>query len=341
MRYIQSEKSFRQYQPVMPKPKRKGLFAFLKKEKQVNITPVAFHTNIKPSARVNPYRREEKVKRGLSLRIKLFFLLAILLSWLALVIYLPYFHVNKIVYYGLDIIQKEEIENYIKTNYLESWGILPHNSYFLISTGKIDNLLDKKYSLNRLEVRKKFPNTLEVDLEEKMSSVIYDNGEKYFLLDNEGTVLKILGETGVIIQPTFATTTSDSASSTLLAVLNTNIHKPDYLKIKSNFGNYPIIFDTRYLPVTEKQNNILSPKIIASTIAWRDQLEKEGIASTKYFITENPLAGLGGITNKGWTVYWQPDADLNLQIQNLKIVLKSEQVTEYIDLRFGERVYWK
>ena len=341
MRYVQSEKSFRQYQPVMPKPKKKGLFAFLKKEKKVNTTPVAFHTNLKPSPRVNPYRREEKVKKGISLRIKLFFLFAILLSWVALAIYLPYFHINKIVYYGLDIIQKEEIENYIKTNYLESWGVLPHNSYFLASTGKITTLLNQKYSLNRLEVRKKFPDTLEVDLEEKMSSVVYDNGEKYFLLDNEGTVLKILGETGEVTPTTTFSTSTISASSTLLTALDITSHKPDYMRIKNSFGNYPVIFDTRYLSITEKEKNVLLPKIIASTIAWRDLLEKEGIAGVKYFITENPLAGLGAVTNKGLTVYYQPDADLNLQLQNLKTILKSEQPQQYVDLRFGERVYWK
>lgn len=340
MRYIHSEKSFRQYQPVK-KAKPSGLFGFLKRKKKQTLV-----MNNRPapvvSARTNPYRRVEEKKRGLPLSIKLVFLFIILFSWIALVIYLPYFHINKIVYFGLDIIQKEEIENYIKTSYLDDWKIWPHNSYFLSSSGEIAKLLNQKYSLNSVEVRKQFPNTLEVDLEEKISSVIYDNGEKYFLLDAQGSALKYLGETGSQMPTTTITTaTSTTSSSTLLAVNTVTSHKPDYLKIKSSFGNYPIIFDTRYLPVAEKQNNILSQQIITGTIAWRDQLEKEGIGSVKYFITENPLAGLGAVTNKNITIYWQPTSDLNLQIINLKTVLRSEQPKEYVDLRFGERVYWK
>lgn len=339
MRYIHSEKNFRQYQPVK-KFNKSGLFGFLKRKTKNNpvLTP---HTTGEVSPRTNPYRRVEEKKQGLAPAVKILFFLIILLSWLTLIIYLPYFRINKIVYFGLDIIQKEEIENYIKTSYLDNWKIWPHNSYFLSSPGEIVRLLNQKYSLNSVEVRKQFPNTLEIDLKEKISSIIYDNGEKYFLLDAQGSVLKYLGETGAQIPVIVTTVSSTTSSSTLLAMNNTVSHKPDYLKIKNAFGNYPIIFDTRYLPVAEKQNNILSQQIISGTIAWRDLLEKEGMASVKYFITENPLAGLGAVTNKNITVYWQPTNDLNLQIQNLKTILENEQPKEYVDLRFGERVYWK
>lgn len=340
MRYIQSEKSFRRFNP-MPKPKKHGLFSFLKREKKTVLAPAAaMRATEKPSSRVNPYRREEKTKVGLSLQIKLLFLFALILSWVALAIYLPYFRINKIVYYGLDIIQKDEMEKYIKTSYLDSWGILPHSNYFLASKSKITDLLNQKYSLNRLEVRKKFPNTLEIDLEEKMSSVIYDNGQAYYILDSEGTAIKFLEN----ITPPIP---CDSSSTEAMGEVATStpstpdIHTPNYLFMRNQYGNYPVLYDKRCLTVTEKQNNILSPKIIADTIAWRDLLEKEGIASVKYFITENPLAGLGAVTNKGLTVYWQPANDTTAQLTNLKTILKSEQPQQYIDLRFGERVYWK
>ena len=128
------------------------------------------------------------------------------------------------------------MDSYIKINYLDDWKIWPKNNYFLSSAGKIAELLNQKYSLNRVEARKKFPHILEVDLEEKISSVIYDNGEKYFLLDDHGTVLKILGETGSVAPSSTPVTTT--SSSTLLTVLTVAIHKPDYVKIKNNFGNF-------------------------------------------------------------------------------------------------------
>lgn len=312
-RYIPSEKNFRQQRSIKA-PKKPEKF----------------------SSHANPFRRVEE-KRKLPLIIKIFFLLAILLSWITLAIYLPYFRLNKIIYYGLDIIQKDEIENYLKLEYLNSWAILPHNNYFLSSTGEMSKMLNQRYSLEKVEVKKRFPNILVVDLKEKISSAVYDNGEKYFLLDDHGTALKFLGDTGYIM-PT--TTNPNYSTSTNMLATAVN-HKPDHLKIKNNFGNYPIIFDTRFLPVEEKQINILSPKIIAGTILWRDLLEKEGIANVKYFITDNPLSGLGAITNKGITIYWQPDNDLNEQMINLKTILHNEQPGEYVDLRFGERVYWK
>ena len=337
-RYIPSEKNFRQQSTRLPK--KPGLLGFLRKKEKRIIYTESENSADKTSLHTNPFRRVEE-KRRLPILIKIIFLLIILLSWITLAIYLPYFRINKIVYYGLDIIQKDEIENYLRLEYLDSWSLLPHDNYFLASTGEMTRMLNQKYSLERVELRKKFPNILEVDLKEKISSAVYDNGEKYFLLDDHGTALKYLGDTGFKIPVIIATTTTSNASSTVSSVLTAINHKPDYLKIKNSFGNYPIIFDTRFLSVEEKQINILSPKIIAGTILWRDLIEKEGIGSVKYFITDNPLAGLGAVTNKGITIYWQPENDLNSQLLNLKTVLQNEQPGEYVDLRYGERVYWK
>jgi len=325
MRYISSEKNFRQYQPS--KSRWQAFLKSFKKKKTIyNPTPKPGQ----PNARINPFKRPERPQRKLfSLKVKLFLLLMLILSWVALAIYLPYFHINQITYYGLRVIKKEEIDSYIKDNYLNNWKIIPLNNFFLARTAKIQELLSQKYALNQLSVTKKFPHTLEVDLEEKMSSVIYDNGEEYFLLDSEGSALKFLKETG------------EQMPTSTLSASTTFDHKPDYIRMKNEFGDYPVIYDARFIPVEEKQNNILAKKIIAMMIEWRNMVEKEGIATIKYFTTDNPTAGLTAVTNKGFAILWQPDSDLTKQLTNLKTVLRSERPNEYIDLRFGERVYWK
>src|SRR3989344_439023 len=229
-RYIPSEKNFRQQSARMPK-KRGLLVIFKKKEKKIIHTESESLTD-KTLLHTNPFRHIEE-KRRLPVLIKIIFLLIILLSWITLVIYLPYFRLNKIVYYGLDIIQKDEMENYLKLEYLDSWSLLPHDNYFLSSTGEMARMLNQNYSLERVEVRKKFPNTLEVDLKEKISSAVYDNGKKYFLLDDHGTALKYLGETGFKIPIiTIVTTTTDNASGTQANAPTAVNHKLDYLKIK-------------------------------------------------------------------------------------------------------------
>jgi len=272
-------------------------------------------------------------------------LFCLILSWIALAIFLPYFRIQKITYYGLKIIKKEEIENFIKESYLNNWNIIPRSNYFILSTKGLATELNKKYSLNQIIVRKKFPHQLEVDLEEKISSIIYDNGQKYFLLDGEGNVLKFLREVDISSRVSLATSTIFATSSSTLSVstnsTSTIIHKPDFSRMKNEFGDYPIIFDKRLLPIEEKQTNIMSSKIIQATIDWQNLLEKEGIAIVRYFSFENPLAGIIAYTDKNWSVYWQADTDLLSQLKSLKTVLKNEKPKEYIDVRFGERVYWK
>ncbi|MBU0545664.1 hypothetical protein KKA13_00205, partial [Patescibacteria group bacterium] len=61
----------------------------------------------------------------------------------------------------------------------------------------------------------------------------------------------------------------------------------------------------------------------------------------KYMTTEHPLSGITVYTSAPWVIYVQPLDDFERQMANLKAVLKTNVPSEYVDLRFGDRVYWK
>jgi len=349
--FYRSQCNFKQYKP----PKSKWQ-AFLESFKKTRKSRSILHNP--NDFRINPYKREEK-KTNWRGRLATILLVLSIGAWGATLLYLPYFRINKIVYLGLNFIKRDDIDSFIKNNLLNKEFIFIRDNYFLVNTNKIEEELNNKYSLNSVTVKKVFPHELRIDLEEKISTIIYDNGLEYFLLDNDGGALRYLTRAGnpeinittttvdtattslMFAAPGSASTTTASSTAKDIKKDETKTHVPEYRKIKKDFGAYPIIYDTRNLTITEKQENIVNKNFIENVLSFLEILQKEGIANTRYMTMEHPLAGVLIHTDQPWRIYFQPSDDLNEQIIRLKAVMKNNKINEYIDLRFGDRVYWK
>lgn len=336
MKNFRSEYAFQKHKPHVSW--RKRILRFFKKKKYTIPSPQdSFHY------KTNPYRAPKKSSK---IKIKVIVFVILLTAWTICLAYTPYFRVNKINYSGLTNTSKNELDGFIYENFLNKKSILPLNDYFFIDTKKISGDLYEKFSFESVEVIKIFPNRLDVNIKEKISSVIYDNGKKYFLLDSGGTVIKYLKdvEPYEITQKTVSSSMdviSLNASSTALSTTSTIEHTPDYKKINKLFGNYPIVYDRRSLDVDIKQGGVLPPEHITAIIAWYKTLAEQGIAHLKFFTLDNLNSGVAIDTTDPWDILFQPKNNNDAQINTLKEILPTIKPQQYVDLRYGEKVYWK
>jgi hypothetical protein len=225
----------------------------------------------------------------------------------------------------------------------------------LVSANSIEKKLDETFALNNVTVEKVFPSTLKITLEEKISSIIYDNGSGYFLLDGSGAVLKKIllsgaGE-GSSVTTTASTTPRSptstqilanlSASSTLLASTTTLLHVPNFAKISQEYAGYPIIYDSRERSVEERAKNVLPAGFIAGVLDIANSMRRTKLVTIKYMTTADPNAGIDVYTDRAWKIKMNPLLDSEAQIENVKTIVQTSKPTEYVDVRFGERVYWK
>jgi len=351
MRYVKHQNTYKRYRSFQ----KRRFFGLFKNKRQV----VKQNETRKYK---NPFKRTKKNYRRI---ITLYILLIAVIIWIGLLLYLPNFKIQKLEFEGLQIIKQEEIENKIKENFLEEGGLIPKNNFFLVRSKKIAKFLDCEFSLRSIEVTKKFPNTLRINLKEKLSAIVYDNEKKYVLLGINGGIIKDIkpvDESEFILKNLNLTTTTPTstllASSTPLEALTEQlvttsteivmkrIHIPNKELLK-DFSDYPILYDKRKLNLEnlpaegEEKNTILDKEFIEKVIEFYEVIQEDRGVSILYMEMEHPLAGIKITTDKRWFIWFQPNNGIDKQLNNLEIILRENNPKEYIDLRYEERVYWK
>ncbi|MFH1790243.1 MAG: FtsQ-type POTRA domain-containing protein [bacterium] len=344
---IRSECVHEKYRPNQTRLRR--FLSRIKKKKQRAI----FTEKKDLHGRKNPYKTGRRCSRKLSLMTKFIILLSIILSWMILILFMPFFQISDISYEGLENIKISELSSLINDKFLREQKWIPYNNFFLVNTEKIKKELLEINSVLWAEVTKSFPSSLKIIIEEKKTSLIFDDGYSYFLIDNSGEIVKYLGPVEpdeFIMVPIAEIVTTTILNSNQLALTSTTTvrttslkkeHMPNYDKIRHEYGNYPIFVDRRNIKRETGDTEIVSPKIISSILYFQNELTDKGVGHIRFFEFTNIFAGIKAVTNNSWHIFLNPLLNPEQQISNLFLVLKKNKPSEYIDLRSQGRAFWK
>lgn len=190
------------------------------------------------------------------------------------------------------------------------WMILgSQRNIFLFDGEELAAGLRNGYYPANLSVKKKFPATIIVNLEEKDCVVIWREGENDYCLD--------------------------AAGGTIFSASLSTIPETDCPLIR-NFG------DISAPPAPKTDSNIIS-----YAVKLREELKDDKYGfKLEYFIVDNELNSLKVAIAKGPKIYFNTKEDAGGQLARL-VVLKEKTLKddfmkkEYIDLRYGDKVYYK
>jgi len=283
-------------------------------------------------------------------RFKLLFTILIV-SFLAVLmvgIYHPFFYVNKVVATGLQRISQKEFEEAILgiMDYRKLF-FLPGNSYFLVDVEEIKNILKERFPIESVTVKKGFSATLSVQIEEKISTLIYDNGKEYGYLDGGGNIVEIIRQVGEDewIKKTLTTTSTNEKGEVVeeIKILEA-IHTPNTRQIVEEMGDYPILFDKRSQTIA-LNTSVISKEMAAGIIDWFNLLNKKTDISFGHAVIEDGRGEGEIITGAGWRLKVKLTENVDLQFVELQHLLVKEKINlnslNYIDLRYPGRVYWQ
>lgn len=260
----------------------------------------------------NPYypRKEIKVNKKLVL-VVIFFILVF--YWGYLVFYSQYFKINNVFLNELEYIEEQEVLDMAFEQMEErKFFILSEDRLFLFNKQRLKEELEAKFLTDEVKISALGLNSLDVHIQERISSLTWITNNKYYYLDIEGNVK-------YEVEP---------------ALVN---------------RNYPIIYDGNNKEFHAETGN---PKVmeVGEIEDLIKILEEVGnntpfeVISFTYF--DGDIHEARAKTNKGYELYFDLKQDIGGQLENLYILLEQgfsegELPKEYIDLRFGERVYYK
>lgn len=259
----------------------------------------------------------------------------------------PFFSIKKQNIIGLQRIDENEFKAAVfgMMDYRRLF-FLPGNNYFMADIEELAAISQDRFPLESISIKKFFPNTLNIQLEEKISTLIYDNGETYSYLDLNGKIVEILRKVGdnewrEISR--IATSTQPAGEETPENKITEKIHQPALNAIISELGDYPLVYDKRGLKAAVNDQVLRAPTI-QGLIAWFNLINKRTDIPFGYIIIDNELGEAEIITREGWFLLVRIAENQETQFAELQYLLREKiqrPGLNYIDLRFPGRVYWQ
>jgi len=244
----------------------------------------------------------------------------ILIIWVLMVI--PWLRISTIDVEGLVTIYPDSIQHSAWRTIREPvWKILPGDHVWFVQTDKLQEALKTEFQLKSIEVSRD-GRTITVEASERITRAVWvTNGRMYFL-DSDGLAIRELSE-AERIEVDNQINTQQTPSLTLQSAVFT-------------------IWDLDNHSIELEQ--IVTSPILLSTVDEFDQLLRSSTVQPISYVIDNlDEVWLTVKTTLGVDIYINGVGDSKEQFDNLELILGEYQDTtsdlEYIDLRFGNRVY--
>jgi len=242
----------------------------------------------------------------------------------------PMFTIETVSVSGTQSIPPADIER-IAVGYLEQarWGVFRASNRFLFRANELEKELTQQYAFESLVVEVEDQHVT-ISVREKTSQLIWQSGVERFLVDLQGQVIRPLNEAEIAsleAPPTLPPTPAGYTESTTNPLIR-----------------LPVCVDINGTPVTIS-SSVISPEEIQGVMAFADQIQRVGLHIKQTIFDRQAGKWTSAVTTEGFDVLFDPVADIPSQVVRLETVLREEipdrTGLQYIDLRFGDHVYFK
>ena len=224
------------------------------------------------------------------------------------IVFSSVFQIREIQVVGSKKIPPEDLKDIVQNVIHHQIVFWESQSIFLADVASIrERITQELVHIATVSATRKFPNSIIVQVQERKSVGIWCEGEKCFHIDREGIAFE-----------------QGEANQEKVLVVSEGTPK------NISLGDQ----------VLEKQH-------LRSILEIAGEFERNLEISIERFLVPAEMDKLTVRTTEGWEVYFDLQGDVTDQIFNFGLVLK-EQIQEegtknleYVDVRFGNRVYYK
>jgi cell division septal protein FtsQ len=212
---------------------------------------------------------------------------------------------------------KSKTEDFLKK---KKFNFLSRENILNLSGRELEGFLKEEFlRIKEVEVRKVFPHKISLDVQGRESVAIWQRGDGYFLVDNEGLVFRQLSQSDVQEKDSFR----------------------ELILIKED------IFSKK-LSENERDRNL--GKIVDFSCQAKKEIEQAlDLNIKKEMQTPSGVSGeIRLATEDGWKIMLNTEKAVDSQIALLRDLLKKDKITEedknhleYIDLRISGKAIYK
>lgn len=221
------------------------------------------------------------------------------------------FRLTKIEINNNQELSSDEVKNFVQTQLDRSRLIMfKNNNYFLVKTKRLEKDLMANFNLDGAEVTKSFPHSIKIKLQEKISQFIWQRDDTLYLVSAKGALNRQIEA-------------SNENTEKYLILQDLRAQKPESEQI-----------------LNDNELNLIN-KIGDAWVANFNDANK----LVRIYLSDD-LSQLNVRVKAGYVIKLDATKDINEQLNNLKKVLAENIITdpnsvEYIDLRFGDRIFFK
>lgn len=252
----------------------------------------------------NPYfDKDKKNKFKTSLYIKIIFAVV----FIYVMIYSDLFKIENYNVYGLEMISRYELNKVIDSK-MDSmrFYLVPFNNNLFFSKKALTKEIQKKYALEKISIDRNWKD-ITINIQEKISHLLILNDDIYFFADRQGKIIRQVD------------------TEVALAYLK------QYPLLVLSFNDAPI------------GSVVVDEEIVDFIIELNKALLDSSINIVKYTIKSQDE--INAYTDTGWIGFFDVNSDIEKTVNNLTMVLgqkiEDQTTIEYIDMRFGNKVFFK
>lgn len=292
------------------------------------------------------------------------------LAFLIYGIYGPWLRITKVTISGTHKLNPTSVANVSNRILDQYWGlVIPNRNLWLVSAPYIGRTLQKKIalklSIESVQITKQFPHTLNITIVERLPYAIWQAGDQQVAVDKHGVVIETQPtETNGLIRVHDLNDTPVQIDSPVIAesVMNDIVRLNNIVKSTTlSVEEYQIPIPTCPIEpeaINANTNGDLANTNVANTntsqplIVRTTNLNTSGNVNAP--IVNEPAPVTCDITqlrqnspeihlklDNGPTIYFDRHQDLQQAVSTVQRVLQDPQnlSAQYIDVRFGDRVY--
>ena len=201
------------------------------------------------------------------------------------------------------------------------------------NTAALSAGLEKQFLFSSISISKQYPHTLVVTVRERTARAVWHIGSYTFIIDATGALLR-------------AAMPDDSANRALAHFVSEVELVPVSAPIPPSSALHAVSTNSPTIIIPPPTTFPLSTDIIDHALTTLDAVNHiPGIHGTQMKIPLNATTWLKFTTDEGWDMYLDLGGDTNAQLLKLAPILTKvgdgRKKLHYIDLRFGDRAYFK